>query len=434
LRERICWKTISKGAASLVDQSFVSGTRFATTILIGSVCGAAELGVYAIGFSMVMALQAFQMSLFSRPYTIFSNQKEGREQQEFAGSVLLHFAAFSLLTSLVLAAIVGVLYVLRVESSITPIFVTLSMGAPFILLREHARQFCFAHLKVATATAVDGTATVIQLVGLGWLAWTGRLSAVSALVTMIIGCSAAGSLWLWTDRKTIRFSLARIASDFRKQWSIGKWDCASELTFAAQIQGITWLIAFWMDNAAVGIYAACMMVMQIFNPVLLAMGCFLVPKTAQAYAKRGVAGMHAIVRNTTFGIGVATTVFACFTVLWVTEALEFLYRGQGFDIPDIVVTILSISLIADVLGMGPVYGLWVMERQQAEFRVCVASFIATFGTAFLLVPSIGLTGVAWSFFVGRLVMTIGHWLTYHHASLEVGGAVVGRRQKSVVSS
>src|SRR2546429_36531 len=42
-------------ALALIDQAVVSGTSFLTTILIGRWCGASELGIYALGFSLLVS-------------------------------------------------------------------------------------------------------------------------------------------------------------------------------------------------------------------------------------------------------------------------------------------------------------------------------------------------------------------------------------------
>ena len=41
-------------ALSVLDQGVVSGTRFLTTVLIGRACAPEELGLYSLGFSVVL--------------------------------------------------------------------------------------------------------------------------------------------------------------------------------------------------------------------------------------------------------------------------------------------------------------------------------------------------------------------------------------------
>src|SRR5438132_4331641 len=77
-------------ALALIDQAVVSGTSFLTTILIGRWCGAGELGVYSLGFSLLVSWGSVQNSLISLPYTIYRLRSREGTQEECAGSALVH--------------------------------------------------------------------------------------------------------------------------------------------------------------------------------------------------------------------------------------------------------------------------------------------------------------------------------------------------------
>jgi len=409
------WQSLFKYAGSLVDQSLVSGSRFLTSILIGSFCGAAELGTYALGFSILMGFHCLQLSLISRPYTIYGSQVEGLEKRELAGSILGQYFIFGLLATLSLLAVAGTQYWMGWQSTLTPVLLVLAVGTPFILFREHARQFCFAHLNVGNATLVDFISTAIHIGGIGWLALQGQLSAVSAIGVTAIASGVSGFVWLCLDRHEIRVVASRILPDFRRQWVIGRWDCASEITFTSQIYGLTWLLALMLDNATVGIYAACMMSIQVLNPFLLGINSVLVPKTAREFSAGGVNALNSFVQRTTYLVGGATLLFASITAIWGPGVLEFLYRGQGFTIPVFVVAMLAFGVVVEVVGIGPENGLWAMERHDFNFRVEVAGAAATLVSALVLISSFGLAGAAMSYFFGRLVTTLAHWIAYRVA-------------------
>lgn len=409
-------KTLWKYVGSLFDQSLVSGTRFATSILIGAVCGAAELGVYAIGFSILMALHAIQLSMMCRPFTIFGNQMERAEREQLAGSVLVQFLGFGLLSAVGLALTAAVMSHFGTGTSLLPVILMLAVGAPVMLLREHARQFCFAQLQVKSVTLIDVTATTIQLAGLGWLIWTDRLSAVSALGVTTLAAGIAGIQWVFVARHSLRIEAGRILSDLKSQWRIGKWDCAGEMACALQVYGMTWLLAALLDNTQVGIYAACMMSIQVLNPFLLGVNSLLVPKTARAFAAEGTAGLNSFVRRTTIVLGSLTAIFAVVCAIWGPPVLEFLYSGQGFEIPTVVVALLVLSVVVDVIGIGPENGAWAMSRHDLNFRVHLTGCIVTCLSAWPLITSFGLAGTAGAYLLGRLATTVAQWIAYRHAT------------------
>ena len=65
------WKLVAhRGVLTLLDQVFVSLTNFSTGILIGRYCSKGELGLYMLGYSIILFAIAFQQMLLSSPYIL----------------------------------------------------------------------------------------------------------------------------------------------------------------------------------------------------------------------------------------------------------------------------------------------------------------------------------------------------------------------------
>src|SRR5438105_4928947 len=88
---------LGKDSLAVLDQAVVSGTSFLTTILVGRWCGAEELGVYALGFSLVVTWTCVQESLIALPFTVHRHRTLEGTQEEYAGAVLIHQAFLSAL-------------------------------------------------------------------------------------------------------------------------------------------------------------------------------------------------------------------------------------------------------------------------------------------------------------------------------------------------
>ena len=73
----------------MVDQGVVSAARFVTNVVIGRACGKEELGLYALGFSVLLLVVCAQESLVTTPYTVFGNRLRGRRRAVRAASALL---------------------------------------------------------------------------------------------------------------------------------------------------------------------------------------------------------------------------------------------------------------------------------------------------------------------------------------------------------
>ena len=57
----------------MIDQAVVSGASFLATILVGRWCGPGELGVYSLGFTLLVSWGCVQESLIALPYYRVSN-------------------------------------------------------------------------------------------------------------------------------------------------------------------------------------------------------------------------------------------------------------------------------------------------------------------------------------------------------------------------
>src|SRR5438552_13765681 len=90
-------------ALALIDQAVVSGTSFLTTILIGRWCGASELGIYSLGFSLLVSWGCVHQSLIALPYTIYRHRTVRGTQAEYAGSALVQSGLLSTVAMVLLA-------------------------------------------------------------------------------------------------------------------------------------------------------------------------------------------------------------------------------------------------------------------------------------------------------------------------------------------
>src|SRR5207245_2157268 len=195
---------------ALIELGVVSGTSFLTTILIGRWCGASELGVYALGFSLLVSWGCVHQSLIALPYTIYRHRGLWGTQEEYAGSALVHNGLLSALALIVLAAGAGFLSLGSPVAGLAAVLWALAGVMPFALLREFSRRFAFAHLRMAQALVLDLAVAAVQLSGLAWLASTETLSATTAYAAFGMGCALSGAVWLYLDRSSFTIRWKRV--------------------------------------------------------------------------------------------------------------------------------------------------------------------------------------------------------------------------------
>ena len=204
--------TARKSGLSLIDQGVVSGTNFLTTVLIGRVCGVDELGIYSLGFSLLVFTTNIHESLILAPYTVYVNRLEPQKRAEYAGSILIHHILLSAVAMLCLSAFAFAL-MLEFGPQRLILLIWLLVGVvPFTLLKEFGRRFMLAHLHLMTTLILDIAVAILQIGGLLWLAYTDNLSGIIAFYAVGVASGVGGVIWLVLTGTKMRVRWALIRS------------------------------------------------------------------------------------------------------------------------------------------------------------------------------------------------------------------------------
>jgi O-antigen/teichoic acid export membrane protein len=406
---RAAWGT---HALALADQAVVSGTSFITTIVIGRWCLPSELGVYSLGISLLVSWLAIQESLISLPYVIYRQRPLQGTPPEHAGSSLAHNGLLSVLAIAVLMVTAMGLSARGAEPKLAAVTWALAGVVPFALLREFGRRFAFAHLHVARSLMLDLAVAAIQLAGLGWLAWTGRLSATTACAAIGAACALAGGAWLYLARGNFAFRADQVRATMEKSWRLGKWLFASQLTLSVQGYITYWLLAWVAGTAATGVYAACMSVVLFSNPFTMGISNILAPKAALALHEGGGARLQREVIRDSLLLGAAMALFCALVLLAGEEVIRLAYHGKEYDGHGHTVVVLALALLASAVGFPASNALACMERPRAIFWAGLFAVVVTVGLVYWLVVKWGLVGAAYGFLAGNVAGSVGRWIAF----------------------
>jgi len=219
-RLHTAWNTWQTHTLALADQAIVSGASFLTTILIARWTFPSELGLYSIGISLLISSLAIQESLISLPYTIQQGQPIGT-RAEHAGSALALCGLMSALGIVVLASTALGLTAGNIDPKLVAMIWVLAAVAPFALVREFGRQFAFAHLRTGQALILDAAVATIQLAGLCWIGWTGRMSGAAACAVLGVGCALVDIVWLYVAQRNFVIRRELLSATLLQLWNIG---------------------------------------------------------------------------------------------------------------------------------------------------------------------------------------------------------------------
>jgi len=402
--------TTCKSALSVFDQAVVSGTSFATSVIIGRTCSKEELGVYFLALSIVLFIRGVQEQLICAPYIIYCNHRRGDALASYGGSMLVHQLVLSLLTAACLLGLIGVLALGIGPSTLAPAAWVLLGVAPMLLLREFIRQFAFAHLKIVTAIVIDVTVAGFQLGALLLLAHLELLSAATVYLAMGGACVVACLGWFLAGRQPLRLVRSRFFADWRHNWAFGKWALASQLIGCAAPYLMPWVLVLACGEAETGVLAACAALVGLSSMFVTGVANYLTPKAAGSFARGGVAELRRVLWKTAALFVVVLGGF-CLMVFVAGDLLAVLVFGDKYLGTGAVMTVLALASLIGALGLTAGNGLWAMDRPSANFAADVWSLGVTLVVVFWLVGPLGVLGVAIAELAGMAAGTVIRCLT-----------------------
>lgn len=406
------WETSNRqGILALVGQSLASATNFFSGVIIGRVCSKEEFGFYTLGLSIVFVLTTLQISLITTPYMVYSPRLKTQNRSRYTGSVLIHQFILSTLAILSLFICGRVLTLVLGSKGLGTVINTLSMIITFILLKDCARQICFAGLRMKMALLMDLFMAVLQLGGLVLLATLGLLSASSAY--WVIGCAGgcAVLVWLFKSRKIIDLNIRQAGTDFKRSWRFGKWVFASAILWSLSMNLYPWILTGFHGAAAAGIWAACLGVVAISNPLIIGVQNFLGPKITHSYSQGGADRLRQFVLTAIPRFALAILPFSIVLVLWGGKLVAFLYGGQ-YAGNGLLISILAINLLVTSADFSLSRGLFARERADLDFKVNFLALIILLTIGVWLVSNFGPLGVAISLLVSSLSASSARCITF----------------------
>jgi O-antigen/teichoic acid export membrane protein len=404
---------IMRGAhvVALSDQAVVSGTSFLTTVLVGRWVQPSGLGAYSIAISLLLSLWCVQESLISFPYTVQRHRASGMPA-EYAGSSLANNGLVSGLAAVALAMCAVVLSAGNAARELVAALWVLAGLVPFVLLREFARRFAFAHMRMGQALRLDLAVAAMQVSGLCALGWSGRMSAATACAVVGAACGVAAIVWLQLPHANFVVRGVHVWQTMKQSWALGKWLLAGQFTLWVRAYVAYWLLAWIAGTAATGVYAASMSIVSFANPLILGFSNLLAPKAALALSEGGGARLLRETIRDALLIGAVMSVFCLAILLTGENVMRLLYPGKEYEGQGNTLTVLSFALLAFAMAMPPTNALASLERPRGIFWNALVALLLTVIFVVYLVEEWGLIGAAYGLLVGNVANSTGRWIAF----------------------
>jgi O-antigen/teichoic acid export membrane protein len=394
----------------VLDQIVVSGASFAATLLLGRTNSAA-LGEYSLAISVVAMMLAAQNALVLLPFAIRVNGGDV-DARAHAGDALALSAVWSLLAAVLCLAVAGSAAVLHASGPVAAIALTLGLILPFVALREFARRFALARLRMDAVLMLDIGAALIQIGGLAALEGLHALSGMTAAATLGLSCAVSAIAAAFVARNDFIVSVRHVWQAAERSWTLGKWLLLGQLASQVQSYGAYWLSSIIAGAAVTGVYAACMSIIGFANPVVFGVGNVLTPKLAQAWRHGAGPGIRREARKNAFLLGALVAAFCLVVAVVGEDVMEMLLPGHEYQDHGAVLIVLAFALLAMALGMPASNALASMERPRAIVVVGSLSAAVTVVLVTLLMTEWGLIGAAYGYLAGNAIGTAGRWFAF----------------------
>ncbi len=386
----------------------IGATNFLTMVIVGRVCGMEELGVFALAWTVLLAINVMQEALVSSPFTVSLGQfteKTARKTYIWTALAL----QMSLAAATAAATLITALSLERIgaHSTVQAVTWSLLIAIPAVSLREFARRYLFAKLDAAKVLVLDTIVAALQVTGLCALWYNGALSPGTALALLACSAGLPAVIWLIANRSAFKIaSSSELISQWRRHWRLGRWIGASQLSDLAVTHGVTWLVAAFAGTAAAGIFAACNSLIMVVNPLILGLGNVLLPRTAEANHTHGSSEVSRIVWKATSVLALVVGLL-CFVLAVFGEGLVgTFYALSSLDGVRDVIILLAIANFIGATSFAVDNGLLVVNRPDVNFAASIVGLAFTFVLSAVFTPYLGVIGTALGVLIGTLLNSL----------------------------
>jgi O-antigen/teichoic acid export membrane protein len=377
--------------SALLDQALVSGTNFATNVLLARRLGLREYGVFALAWVAVLFVNSLQWAFIISPMMTVGPKQDPVDRPAYYGAVLTQEALFAIFCSMVvvIGVIVGGARFPGWNSS--GLAIPLGFAALCYLLQEFIRRYLFSTRNNRLALACDAVSYITQLPILIVMSSYGYLSVRSAL--WIIGATslagfATGCYWL----EPIKVRANMLKRVFLRHWEISRWLAPSAIMQWSS--GYLFVVAapIYYGAEAAGVLRAAQNIVGVAHVWFLGLENVVPSEAARYMHKDGVDACVKYIQRIIWRWGAITLVFlvsvATFPGLWLRLVYGAKYQGYGHVLQ------LYAAVYLLVFFSGPLRaGLQALEYTAPVFWSYSAMTIFSVIFAGPFATHLGLTGV-----------------------------------------
>ncbi len=412
-RERKNTRELVQTAWIVCDQAVVSLASFASTVIVGRFCGREELGIYVLATTMFWLLVGIPNALTWTPFTSRAPRMSTERRARYCGSITIH----TVLLTVILAAVFQVAGLLPPAwFGQTRWFSTMCLAlVPFtamMTLREHVRRLCLSQVAAREILALDAPIAVAQLLLLLWLAYSGWLTANSALLAVAAACLVC-VVWLVAHRSEFRFHPRRAAIHWSYNLQFGRWLLAVSIAWLLADSFYRWIVGWQYGLDGLGRFASAQAVVLFINPLLLTATNFGRALSANRLASGGLPELRRFTIQATLLVTIVAG-FAFLALAAVGGPLVRMIFGEQYSGLGGIVATLCLGMLVRIAGVPIDSSLAALREGRAMFLAIAVQLAVVVLAGIPLIARCGLNGVGYTMALAYGATAAIQWYRFLH--------------------
>jgi O-antigen/teichoic acid export membrane protein len=377
--------------AALFDQGLVSGTNFATNVLLARAFGIKEYGVFALAWIAVLFANSVQYALIVTPMMSVGPKQKPKERQSYYGSVLVQEISFALLAALMMLVSVRLSTRHFPQWEVGNLALPLSGATLAYLLQDFLRRYFFCIGRSARALATDMASYLSQLPILFWILHS-HGATLSNVLWIIASTSFAGFVFCMPWYEPIALDRHSVRRTCLRHWRISRW--LAPTAFMQWGAGNLFLMAapVYYGAAASAILRAAGNIVGVAHVWFLGLDNVVPAHAARLMLLEGIDGMLRYIKRMFLQWGgvtlVFTTIVACFPSFWLR-----LSYGTKYSSDSSVLRLYALLYLFIFISLPLCAGLRALEYTAPIFWAYPAMIVFSVVLAGPFARGLGLNGV-----------------------------------------
>lgn len=362
---------------------------FLSGLLIARATSQHEYGTYVLIMSLVVNIQGLHKALVDLPFTVLSPRCNHAERRRLLGNSSVYTVVYLVLA--VLTSLIAGSAMRLATSELTDIAIAACLTLIPFVFREHFRSTLLAQLMTAQSVMPNIVATLVLLASVLVLHGTGTLGAATGLAALGVSTLIAGILMFCHQRSNMEIDRASLVSGFLKFWETGKWNALNIFWHISASQIYPWLVLYFLDAAAVGVYGACFAVASVLTPLLRGITAFILPRMAHSLNEHDTSRLSRITKFASVALSVPFGLWVGTAALLGDMLMAFFYShnyaGYGY-----LVQLLVLRIFIEAASTPLTSALQALQMSRAISASLVAGSAVTLTLGVWLVSTYGLLG------------------------------------------